>query len=312
MWIAPRAPCRSRPTTWRVYQAQFTTASCRCRDPQHGCSRNHRRCAYARQGVEVDGHREVDLQAEDDRDARHTCGARLNHDDGDKVYVSALAEDVGEALGCGAHLSALRRIDTVASIAECVTLKALEAMNNDERQAQLLPARAAGDHRPRRSAPKRSARFLWAAATGPDWPDAAAAVAVSRATTMPSWARPTSRPMSSPGACSTPWNRRNYFDSANNVLVGHQIRDIAIHRHVDHRKTTMVDQLLRPVQHLRRRKWWSTMLMNNTIEKERGIAIIAKNCAVTWKGTHMNMVDTPASADFSGEVGARAVDGRRR
>jgi GTP-binding protein len=81
------------------------------------------------------------------------------------------------------------------------------------------------------------------------------------------------------------------------------IRNIAIIAHVDHGKTTLVDKLLRQSgtfaahQHLEER-----VMDSNDIEKERGITILAKNCAVTWQGTHINIVDTPGHADFGGEV----------
>ena len=81
------------------------------------------------------------------------------------------------------------------------------------------------------------------------------------------------------------------------------IRNIAIIAHVDHGKTTMVDQLLRQsgtfAEH---EKVVDTVMDNNAIERERGITILAKNCAVSWKGTHINIVDTPGHADFGGEV----------
>jgi len=82
-----------------------------------------------------------------------------------------------------------------------------------------------------------------------------------------------------------------------------QIRNIAIIAHVDHGKTTLVDQLLRQsgtfADH---EKIVDTVMDNNAIERERGITILAKNCAVSWKGTHINIVDTPGHADFGGEV----------
>lgn len=82
-----------------------------------------------------------------------------------------------------------------------------------------------------------------------------------------------------------------------------QIRNIAIIAHVDHGKTTMVDQLLRQsgtfADH---EKVVDTVMDNNAIERERGITILAKNCAVSWEGTHINIVDTPGHADFGGEV----------
>ncbi len=82
-----------------------------------------------------------------------------------------------------------------------------------------------------------------------------------------------------------------------------QIRNIAIIAHVDHGKTTMVDQLLRQsgtfAEH---EKVVDTVMDNNAIERERGITILAKNCAVSWNETHINILDTPGHADFGGEV----------
>ena len=82
-----------------------------------------------------------------------------------------------------------------------------------------------------------------------------------------------------------------------------QIRNIAIIAHVDHGKTTLVDQLLRQSGTFAAHEKVETCVMdNNAIEKERGITILAKNCAVSWGGTHINIVDTPGHADFGGEV----------
>ena len=82
-----------------------------------------------------------------------------------------------------------------------------------------------------------------------------------------------------------------------------QIRNIAIIAHVDHGKTTLVDQLLRQSGTFRANEKMTERVMdNNDLEKERGITILAKNCAVSWKGTHINIVDTPGHADFGGEV----------
>jgi GTP-binding protein len=81
------------------------------------------------------------------------------------------------------------------------------------------------------------------------------------------------------------------------------LRNIAIIAHVDHGKTTMVDQLLRQsgtfAEH---EKVVDTVMDNHAIERERGITILAKNCAVSWKDTHINILDTPGHADFGGEV----------
>ncbi len=82
-----------------------------------------------------------------------------------------------------------------------------------------------------------------------------------------------------------------------------QIRNIAIIAHVDHGKTTLVDQLLRQSGTFRANEKVAERIMDsNDLEKERGITILAKNCAVEWKGTHVNIVDTPGHADFGGEV----------
>jgi len=81
------------------------------------------------------------------------------------------------------------------------------------------------------------------------------------------------------------------------------IRNIAIIAHVDHGKTTLVDQMLRQSgtfaahQHIAER-----VMDSNDLEKERGITILAKNCAINFEGTHINIVDTPGHADFGGEV----------
>ena len=86
-------------------------------------------------------------------------------------------------------------------------------------------------------------------------------------------------------------------------MTNKQIRNIAIIAHVDHGKTTLVDQLLRQSGTFRENEKMTERVMDNSdLEKERGITILAKNCAVSWKGTHINIVDTPGHADFGGEV----------
>ena len=85
-------------------------------------------------------------------------------------------------------------------------------------------------------------------------------------------------------------------------MTTRQIRNIAIIAHVDHGKTTLVDQLLRQSGTFRENEKVAERVMdNNDLEKERGITILSKNCAVEWKGTHVNLVDTPGHADFGGE-----------
>lgn len=81
------------------------------------------------------------------------------------------------------------------------------------------------------------------------------------------------------------------------------IRNIAIIAHVDHGKTTLVDMLLRQSGTFRENQQVETRVMDsNDLEKERGITILSKNCAVEYEGTHINIVDTPGHADFGGEV----------
>lgn len=82
-----------------------------------------------------------------------------------------------------------------------------------------------------------------------------------------------------------------------------QIRNIAIIAHVDHGKTTLVDQLLRQSGTFRSNQQVEERVMDsNDLEKERGITILAKNTAIDYEGYHINIVDTPGHADFGGEV----------
>ncbi|HTG85283.1 MAG TPA: translational GTPase TypA [Gemmatimonadales bacterium] len=90
------------------------------------------------------------------------------------------------------------------------------------------------------------------------------------------------------------------------------IRNLAIIAHVDHGKTTLVDQMLRQAGAFRANQQVEERVMDsNPLERERGITILAKNTAVHWGGTKINIVDTPGHADFGGEVERilRMVDG---
>jgi GTP-binding protein len=90
------------------------------------------------------------------------------------------------------------------------------------------------------------------------------------------------------------------------------IRNLAIIAHVDHGKTTLVDQMLRQAGAFRANQQVEERVMDsNPLERERGITILAKNTAVSWEGTKINIVDTPGHADFGGEVERilRMVDG---
>src|SRR5512135_1702350 len=81
------------------------------------------------------------------------------------------------------------------------------------------------------------------------------------------------------------------------------IRNVAIIAHVDHGKTTLVDKLLQQSGTFRANQQVAERVMDsNDLERERGITILAKNCAVDYEGTHINIVDTPGHADFGGEV----------
>lgn len=91
-----------------------------------------------------------------------------------------------------------------------------------------------------------------------------------------------------------------------------EIRNIAIIAHVDHGKTTLVDQMLRQAGAFRANQVVAERVMDsNPLEKERGITILAKNTSVHWGDTKLNIVDTPGHADFGGEVERilRMVDG---
>ncbi len=81
------------------------------------------------------------------------------------------------------------------------------------------------------------------------------------------------------------------------------IRNLAIIAHVDHGKTTLVDKLLQQSGTFAAHEHPQERVMDsNDLERERGITILAKNCAVRYQGTHINIVDTPGHADFGGEV----------
>ncbi len=81
------------------------------------------------------------------------------------------------------------------------------------------------------------------------------------------------------------------------------LRNIAIIAHVDHGKTTLVDCLLKQAGTFAAHEQVGERVMDsNDIERERGITILAKNCAISWNGTRINVVDTPGHADFGGEV----------
>src|SRR4051812_12236623 len=86
-------------------------------------------------------------------------------------------------------------------------------------------------------------------------------------------------------------------------MANETLRNIAIVAHVDHGKTTLVDHMLRQAGTFRDNEAVVDRVMDsNDLERERGITILAKNTSVRWKGTKINIVDTPGHADFGGEV----------
>jgi len=81
------------------------------------------------------------------------------------------------------------------------------------------------------------------------------------------------------------------------------LRNIAIIAHVDHGKTTLVDKMLHQANLFRENQEVGELILdNNDLERERGITILAKNVSINWKGTKINIIDTPGHADFGGEV----------
>ncbi|MCB0695502.1 MAG: GTP-binding protein, partial [Saprospiraceae bacterium] len=81
------------------------------------------------------------------------------------------------------------------------------------------------------------------------------------------------------------------------------IRNIAIIAHVDHGKTTLVDKMLYAGHFFKSHQEVGELVMdNNDLERERGITILAKNVAMMWKDTKINIIDTPGHSDFGGEV----------
>src|SRR5512144_2773376 len=96
------------------------------------------------------------------------------------------------------------------------------------------------------------------------------------------------------------------------MIPREQIRNVAIVAHVDHGKTTLVDYMLRQAGVFRANEQLVERVMDsNDLEREKGITILAKNTAVTYRGVKINIVDTPGHADFGGEVerALRLVDG---
>ena len=151
--------------------------------PMHSALKKNGRALYhyARAGIEVERDaREVTIfeltaTLNGDPQTREALKMRVKCSKG--TYIRTLAEDMGEALGCGAHLIALRRVETGGfNLSQCVTLEALAGMSEEERLKCLLPVDALlGDHTPVNLDAENSGHFLSGVRRRGDWPDTARA-----------------------------------------------------------------------------------------------------------------------------------------
>src|SRR5258708_11422580 len=95
----------------------------------------------------------------------------------------------------------------------------------------------------------------------------------------------------------------NAMTRTEHLVKRDDIRNVAIIAHVDHGKTTLVDGLLKQSHIFRENQQVGELIMDsNDQERERGITILAKNTAITYRGIKINIIDTPGHADFGGEV----------
>jgi tRNA pseudouridine55 synthase len=174
--IIDQRPVAVTPADLARVQLQFT-GPIRQVPPMHSALKKDGKALYeyAREGIEVErASRDVVIHAL----AISQLSAleiRIRASVSKGTYIRTLAEDIGEALGCGAHLSALRRTATGNfEASQCVTLEALEAMSEEERLAQLLPVESlVAGHKSVMLPPEDAARFLSGLRRRGDWPDAA-------------------------------------------------------------------------------------------------------------------------------------------
>ncbi|MEJ7687168.1 MAG: tRNA pseudouridine(55) synthase TruB [Variovorax sp.] len=164
-------------------QAQFT-GPMRQVPPMHSALKKDGKALYeyARQGVEVErAARDVTVHSLVLAAASAT-DIRIDAVVSKGTYIRTLGEDIGEALGCGAHLTALRRTGTGAfEIGQCVTLEALEAMDEEQRLAQLLPTEAlVADHAHVTLGVEDAGRFLSGLRRRGEWPEAPAVAVFGR------------------------------------------------------------------------------------------------------------------------------------
>ena len=177
--IAER-PVHVGPDDLARVEAQFTGRITQI-PPMHSALKKDGKALYeyARAGIEIErAPRDLEIHALALSEVVAQDGARaikIIASVSKGTYIRTLAEDIGEALGCGAHLSALRRVATGDfDVSQCVTLEALEAMSEDERRARLLPAEAlVAGHARVTLATEDAARFLSGLRRRGDWADAA-------------------------------------------------------------------------------------------------------------------------------------------
>jgi tRNA pseudouridine55 synthase len=173
--VIEERPVAVTPAELARVQAQFT-GPIRQVPPMHSALKKDGKALYqyAREGVEVErAARDVVIHAlELVQLSAHEIRIRARVSKG--TYIRTLGEDIGAALGCGAHLSALRRTATGAfEASQCVTLEALEAMSEAQRIARLLPAEAlVAGHTHVTLAAEDAARFLSGLRRRGPWPDA--------------------------------------------------------------------------------------------------------------------------------------------
>ena len=173
--VISERPVEVMPEDLARVEAQFT-GPIRQVPPMHSALKKDGKALYeyAREGVEVErAPRDVvihklEIRAVDGDTIRILASVSKG------TYIRTLGEDIGEALGCGAHLTSLRRVATGGFVeAQCVTIEALEAMDEEERLAQLLPAEALVDGHSRVTlGTEDAARFLSGLRRRGDWADA--------------------------------------------------------------------------------------------------------------------------------------------
>ena len=177
--VIEERPVHVTPEDLARVEAQFTGAI-RQVPPMHSALKKDGKALYeyAREGIEVErAPRDVvihQLKVSDASIQPQEFAIKIEANVSKGTYIRTLGEDIGEALGCGAHLTALRRIATGGFVqAQCITLEALESMDEEQRLAQLLPAESLVDGHSRVTlGAEDAARFLSGLRRRGDWADA--------------------------------------------------------------------------------------------------------------------------------------------